>query len=534
LSALLRKAAKGAEARTLANLVVFDPVRNIEAATKIIRKKKTRYDTGFVIQSYLDTNHDPSVIGPDVVTWLGYYGASVGASFILTAWFRSMERLLDQGDARNPAFAIEEEMLEKLEAWCRRRTYNLNASWALQTLVDQRGFQAVDRTIEDWVGRHRRTVNAAFVIQRCLRSTQGQDERPIEWAKEWLDSEVGRKHPKEASYLFRDLRDCVLKFETILFSEFQKQLWEFLNLDLPLHQGRDLCRYWLELGGSPEAAMPIVQKLVQKDVRDPRVRFCFEAWFNVETDHPRLFEREMELWVRENAVHPKASYVFGFWDDLGLDLAKISLELGRWLDDNIEDSQFAHVLERYMRSSPSGPHSVYGISEEQAPVWLKKTDFGVQDCRIIEFILRAPFEQDNGSGLGKAAIEAAHRFLKQHADNIASAFLIALVLKRVGNETWIRSFADEWLSLYPHRHRASLVYQALLMVEENPECLLEPILAWFKHNPSYELAGGLLMAWNDNGCDRDLLRPEAKVWLRGISDQDEISDADAVRTTYGL
>ena len=531
--ALVSKAANRPDARTLANLVSFDPARQGARGAAYIKRNKTNYHTAFVIQAYLRASIDPAVIGQSVISWLDQFGISRGASYVLTAWFQAIDMLIERGEVWNPSLELNKTMEDKLEAWCIRHRLDLNACWNLQSLIDQIGVKRSEKHLVAWMGRHSTTYYASHILQKWLRATEGWDSRLFNWIKAWLEAPISRVNHKEAAFLFRDLRDCVFVYDSLSFEDFADILLTHIGINGPLHQRRDLCRYWLELGGDPDQVKSILQKLVQQDVTDPDVRFCFEGWSNAETNEPLLFHREMKYWLEENASHPKASYVFNIWDKHGLNLGEISNSLRTWLKHNFEDIQFSVQLSKYIKADPDGA-KLLGPTEEKAPVFLSKTAFKVQECRSIEFILQSPFGSNPSSPIFELAIAASGRYFRQHIYKDASAFLVAVVIRSVGNLNWIKLYADDWLEMFPHRHRASLIYQAMLDVDEHPENHIEGVRDWFSENQSYQLAGGLLLAWVKAGGDPVLLKSEAKMWLRASFRQGGYPDAEEVKALYML
>ncbi len=530
----LAKASARPDGRTLADLVTFEPGRHERAAASYIQRYASRFDTGFVIRSYLDTASDPSVIGPKVMAWLDEFRKHRGASFVIGAWLRAADRLLEKGIRSDPVMVLDPVVNNHLRAWCSRFRSDPVAFWNLQALIERCGYDASSDVVTDWLSQYGETVNAGFVLQKALYTERGHDQRIVSWAVDWLDSETGRSNPTIASYLFRALRECVLKHGTVQFEDFSCILLEHAELEGALHQRRDMCRYWLELGGDPGAVKFRLRTLVQRDVTDPNVRFCFETWDTFSEHTPDLLKQEMKAWldVDKNAANPKAGLVFDIWSNRGWKLEVISDALHTWLKANPQNSHYPRMLAIYLRSGVGIPTHL-GISEEGAPAFLEKAEFAVQDCRNIEFILMAPFSEDEGGPIFKAAVAAVDRYLNQHGKKDAAAFLIALVLRRLKGMAWIKAHADAWLDEFPHRHRASLIYQALVEVEGRPEDRLGGIKDWFGQNPTYGLAGNLLLAWVDATDDPAALMVEARTWLRAAS-REHAPDVEAVARAYYL
>jgi len=530
---ILENVPPGADARTVAYLVAFSPERHARRAVSFIRRYKSRYDTGFVFRAYLDAGLDPSAIGPHVVEWLERFGKQKGASYVLQAWFKKMSRLVEIGEVWNPALRLQDVMLRLLELWCRRHRSEPTSAWCIQALIEHGGLGANSDLVDHWLSRHGKTPLASYVIQKALPNKDVDPHLAVRWTNTWLDSRAIISNSVPAVHIIRELKNCVKKRKIINFSDVSEAVEGCLSADWPMKSRRDACVYWLEMGGCPNVVKSLLQKAVQQDYTDPNVRFAFEAWFEADTDEPFLFKAEMKLWLEANPGLTESSYVFGFWDRLGFDIAEVTEPLGVWLRRNHEHSHYSFFLGKMLKTSPKYASTI-GISEQSAPAFLAKEKFAVQDCRIIEFVLRAPFGKEGNGEIHDQAIAAADRFLRQHIGEVASAFLISLVLRIVGNERWIRSYADEWLTVYSHRHRASLIYQTLLFVEPEPECLHDVIQDWFTENPTYELAGSLLMAWIEAECDPEMLRPAAKIWREASMKREEYPDVEAVEKWYEI
>ena len=530
---LLEKASHTADARTISNLVVFDPESHSRRAVLYIKRHRLKYETGFVMQAYLNAGLDPSRVGPYIVAWLNKFGKHKGASFVLSAWFRQISCLVEKGEVWNHALKLKEVTLGYLDSWCRRHRSEQNASWALQALIEHGGLESCSDLVEYWLGKHGKTPLAGYVIQKVLKSKDTNPFLSAKWANAWLESPAIQSNAVPAVHVIRELKNCVKGRRIIKFSDISAAVARCFEVDWPLRSRRDACVYWLEMGGDAKIVKDIIQKAVQQDYTDPSTRFAFEAWFEANTDNPLLLKQEMSLWLEANAALSEASYVFGFWDRLGLDIDEVKGPLRVWLRKNHENSYYSLFLGKLLKASPDDAVAI-GISKERAPAFLKKEEFAVQDCRIIEFVLMSPFGQKGSGEIYDQALSSADRFLRQHIGEVGSAFLISLVLRVVGNEMWIRSYADDWLAIYSQRHRASVVYQALLFVEREPERLFDRIQDWFIENPTYELAGSLLMAWIEAECDPEILRPAAKIWCDASAQREEYPDVKAVEKWYEL
>lgn len=531
---LLSKAANDADARTLGNLIAFDPQKYSKLGERYIEKHSGRYETGFLISAYISQADSLTKIGPYVLRWLTEYGLSSSAGYVLENWCRAYDDFSGDELSHQPERVVHDQIVAILEAWCRRHINERYVNRPLQVLIEEtKATGEVENLVATWLDRNAENFAANHVIQKWIKNRRVIDKNSLRWSRAWLGPGKAYEIKQDAVFLFRDLRDFLPDSAGVEFEDFSDLLLSHINSDGPLNVQRTLCLYWLILGGDPMKIRETLQILVQKDLKDSRVRFCFEGWYEAKSSLPTFFEKEMELWLSTNAEHPRASYTFNIWENSGLSLERIAGPLRRWLEANPQDVQFSNQLFRYVRADPEGATTL-GPTEELAMTFLTKPEFGPQDCRQIEFVLRSPYGSDPNSEVFKEAIVATKRFLGQHGEKNDSAFLIALVLERLNNAEWIRNFASDWLNIFPLRHRASLIFQAFLVVGTEPASLHTQIKNWFSENTTYEMAGSLLLAWIRAGGDPGLLKSEASVWFLAAQQGEEYPDVDKVRIAFKL
>lgn len=526
-ASLLHKASLKPDARTLANLVHFCPEAHLDAAESFIKRKRNEYDTAYVISAYLEYIDDPSAAGPLVVEWLAKHGMSRRSGYIFAAWFSAVKRLKERGATKVPAFAISNSIQGTLKKWCGRHRTDHYAAKCLQILIEcEKANDDTKRLVEAWLGENGSIYMATHLVSKWIAVRNAVEQDSMRWVRQWLLSNAARNAKTECGYLFKALRD----YDAPL-NEYADLLLLHISMDGPIRVRRDLCRYWLELGGDPESIREVLYSLIVEQPSDPRVRFCFESWVKYCPSDASFFEKEMCIWLSANAEHSRASHIFSIWDDLDLDPSLIAQPLSRWIATNRESNFYHTHLAKYITLDPEGAAKL-GPSEDQARYILSKKTFHHQECRDIEFMLQAPYGSDASSQIAQDIIAAASRYLKQYGKNPLSAFLISLVLRKVGNVPWIRSYADVWLSKHQHRHRANLVLQALLKVDPEPVELAQLVKNWFAENPTYHFGGNLLMAWVETCGKPEVLKPQARVWLAGLRGSDKFPDFDSVEEAY--
>ncbi len=529
--ALLSQVKETSDPQIFANLLAYDSVTFATAGQRLIAHTANQRDASYLIEAYLRNVGDFASIGSYVVTWLGRYGRMPRAGFVLAAWFGTQKKQARPGVPMRVTQALNEQVLEYLHNWCVRFCNEYYAATCLQTLVEICGYREdVLDLIDSWLEKHVETYRAVHLLRVLLQARPASDKRLSSFASQWLGRPADQRPILECSYLFRDLR--YYKYE---FCRFEADLWSLIVDNGPTKNRRDLCICWLQWGGDPIKVRDILRGLIAEDPLDEHVRFAFESWFNAAPEDVAFFRKEMQAWLVANAKHPRASYTFNVWFGSGLDPKPIMQPLIDWLNSNREDISFPFLIGRFTALDPSLMAAV-GLTSVHATALLQREVFQPQDCRDIEFILRAPYCRDRTTEIAQKAIEGARRYLDQHVDLLTSAFLIAEVISVTGAEDWIISHAERWLDSFLIRHRASLVLQAVLVGNRRPQHWEARVAQWLMVNRTYSFSGQVLLAWCKAGGNPDRFRSEALAWLSAASESenDEYFEIEAVAECFGL
>ncbi|TPI27875.1 hypothetical protein FJ414_28220 [Mesorhizobium sp. B3-1-6] len=366
LDDLLKSISFDSDLRIISNLVWHDPGSYRESATALMLKSADDWDVSYLIGAVLANGGSLQRVGPSVLRWLQRFSTASATAFVLVAWFEAVKEQAQEADsAGTPVNIVSGKVANYLAPWCllHGRKYfaaKVLAAWASESRGSTQAMSALD----DWLDLYADRFMATHVLQTALKLGRSLDAKFQDYVKRWL-SENSRLSPVATLYLFRELRDAGVSWRA-----FSSEALAFIGSDLPPKAHRDMCIYWLQMGGDADSIRGPLRSAVDLDPLDEHVRFVFQTWELAAPRDMGFWASNMVLWLRGHFAHPRAAYVFNLWYKHKLGVAAVRAPLIAWLKHNGSDHQYPVVLSNHYRQETASNPEVFPFAE-LALFWLK-------------------------------------------------------------------------------------------------------------------------------------------------------------------
>ncbi len=293
--------------------------------------------------------------------------------FVLIAWFEARERAQKAKVTPASIGVISEKIVTYLTRWISSNEREYSAGKVLTAWVNEtNGSVEAISASDDWLELHADRYMATHLLQALLKHGRKLDDTLKKYVKKWLSSEHSQNHPVDTSYLFRALREAgvssnVFSTEALAFIETNNEMPPFNKAR------REMCCYWLEMGGDPELVRSALRQILDLDPKSEHVRFVFETWASVNPKDLKFWANDMVRWLSGNTSHPKAAYVFNFWYRHIGNAADIRSYAIAWLKQNFSDNQYPIILSQQYLNDESANDGKFPFVDLALP-WLKANE----------------------------------------------------------------------------------------------------------------------------------------------------------------